>query len=45
MDFGKDPLATHTTYVNFVESFGNLRAELSSPILDLSSDTLPSLQE
>lgn len=45
MDFGQNPLATHTTYVNFVESFGDLRAGLYFPILDLSSDIFPSLHE
>lgn len=48
MGLGKDPLATLKTYkmhVNFVESFGDLRADLCSPILDLSSDILPCLHE
>lgn len=48
MGLGKDPLATLKTYkmhVNFVESFGDLRADLCSPVLDLSSDILPCLHE
>lgn len=45
MDFGKDQLAIRTTYVKFVESFGDLRAELCSLILDLNSDIFPFLHE
>lgn len=38
MDFGKDLMATHGMYANFIESFGDPGPGLCSPTLDFSSD-------